>query len=207
MPVITDIQPQKKRQGYYNIFIDGKYTLSLTEDDIVSFQLKPEQIIDDNLLSDIHQAYVASKCYNYSLRYLAVRPRSINEVREYLVRRKGFDEDEVNQAIQTLLEKRYLDDNDFARIWIRNRMQLSQKPLSMIRLELLKKGVDKDVISACINDVEEDEQLEVLKTLIIKKIRIPKFRDKQKLTDFLARRGYSYSLIQKAFVELALFED
>lgn len=207
MPVITNITPQKKRQGYYNIFIDDKYTLALSETDIATFAVRKEQVIDSAFLEELNQAYSISKCYNCSLRFLSVRPRSIYEVREYLVRRKGYSEDHVDRVITKLVTQSYLDDEDFARLWIGNRLDLAPRPLAIIKMELLKKGIDRALIDDCLAEIDKPKQLDSICQLVSSRYRQSKYQDKQKLTEFLARRGYNYDLIKRAFEELALFEN
>lgn len=206
MPVITKITPQK-RQGFYNIFVDGKYALALSETDMATFEIRTDQIVDKTLLETLREAHSNSKCYNCSLRYLAIRPRSICEVREYLVRRKGYSEDQSDRAIDRLVSQKYLDDEEFARLWIKNRIDLAPRPLAVIKMELLKKGVDRVKIDDCLAEIDESQQLDSICQLTSSRYRQSRYRDKQKLTEFLARRGYSYSLIQQAFEQLALFEN
>lgn len=207
MPTVTGIQPQKKRQGYYNIHLDGKYALALSESDVATYRLTVGRVIDITLLTNLRRAYVGSRCYNCALRFLAIRPRSIAETRQYLERRKGFSAEAVEYAIKKLINQNYLNDVEFCRVWVRNRLQFAQKPLSIIRLELRNKGVDTRTIDACIEETGKQEEEASLKQLIIKKLRILRYQDKQKLIGFLVRRGYRYSSIQKAFVDLALFEN
>lgn len=207
MPVVTDITPQVKRQGYYNIFVDGKYSLALSEMDLTSFQLRKEQVIDMTLLESLKRAHTSSKCYNCSLRYLAIRPRSIYEVKQYLAFRKGYSEEDVEYAIGKLISQKYLDDKDFAQLWVNNRLSLAPRPLSIIKLELLKKGVEKHIVDECLEEVDSEMELKSVCELACKRYRQNKYQDKQKLTEFLARRGYNYSLIQRAFEQLALFEN
>lgn len=207
MPVVTDIIPQVKRQGYYNIFIDGKYSLALSETDLATFQIHREQVLDQSTVENLKQAHIDSKCYNCSLRYLAVRPRSIHEVREYLTYRKGYSDEEANEAISKLSSHKYLDDNDFAELWVKNRLNLAPRPLSVIKMELLKKGVDKNIIEDCLSQIDAETELDSVCELASKLYRQVKYQDKQKLTEFLARRGYNYGLIQKSFEKLALFEN
>jgi regulatory protein len=207
MPVITEITPQVKCQGYYNIYIDGKYALTLSETDLALFQLCKAQTIDNDLFKTLKQAHIKSKCYNCSLKYLAVRPRSIHELREYLIKRKGYSSEVVDYAIGKLRAQNYLNDTDFARLWIKNRLNLAPRPLSVIKMELLKKGVDKDIIDEALKQIDSDMELIGICELANKRYRQAKYQDKQKLTEFLARRGYKYSLIQQAFEKLALFKN
>lgn len=207
MPVITKISPQVKREGYYNIHVDGKYELSLSENDLAAFQLKANQQINEKKLRELKEAQSKSKSYNFAIRYLALRPRSIKEVRDYLVVRKGFPENDVKTAIDRLLSENYLDDNDFAQMWVRNRMLLSPKSERVLRLELIKKGIDNAIIDSVLSEMDEADKLKALEGIILKKVRTSKYADKQKLTEYLSRQGYNYGLIKEAYEDLALFES
>lgn len=207
MLVITDISAQVKRSGYYNIFINGKYELSLSELDLAFSEIKINQQIDEKKLKELKDTQSKSKSYNFAIRYLAIRPRSIKEVREYLVIRKGFSEPDANYTIDKLLKENYLNDLEFAQLWVRNRLLLSHKSLKIIRLELIKKGIDSSTIESVISDIGIDEQLNILKDLIEKKIRQSRYQDKQKLTEYLSRQGYAYGLIKQAMEPLTFFKD
>lgn len=207
MPVISKISPQVKRQGYYNIYIDGKYELSLSELDLASSGIKTNQNIDEKKLKELKNTQAKSKSYNFAIRYLALRPRSSHEVNEYLVYRKGFTREEAEYTIRRLTNEKYINDQDFAEMWVRNRMLLSPKSERVLRLELVKKGIDKQIIDNVLVSLTEQDMLDSIIDVINKKLRQQKFRDKQKLTESLSRQGYNYGLIKKAFEELTLFQD
>jgi SOS response regulatory protein OraA/RecX len=86
-------------------------------------------------------------------------------------------------------------------------MLLSPKSVRVLRLELVKKGVDKQLIDNVLVSLTEQDMLDSIIEVINKKLRQQKFRDKQKLTESLSRQGYNYGLIKKAFEELTLFQD
>ena len=207
MPVISKISPQVKRQGYYNIYIDGKYELSLSELDLASSGIKTNQNIDEKKLKELKNTQAKSKSYNFAIRYLALRPRSSHEVNKYLVYRKGFTQEEAEYTIHRLTNEKYINDQDFAEMWVRNRMLLSPKSERVLRLELIKKGIDKQIIDNVLVSLTEQDMLDSIIGVINKKLRQQKFRDKQKLTESLSRQGYNYGLIKKAFEELTLFQD
>lgn len=204
--IITKISPQVKRQGYYNIYVNDKYELSLSELDLAAFQLKTNQSIDEKKLEELKNAQSKSKSYNFAIRYLALRPRSIKEVRDYLVVRKGFSEDDAGLAVDRLLSEKYLNDQDFAEMWVRNRTLLSPKSNKILRLELIKKGIDGSIIDLVLSSIDKDQQLEILKGLIEKKIRQVRYQDKQKLTEYLSRQGFTYDLIKQALESLTFLE-
>lgn len=198
MPIITDIAQQLKRKSYYNIFIDGKFTLSLSELDLATTAIKRGQVITAEELDRLKALSTNSKCYNCALRYLAIRPRSIGEVRQYLTVRKGYSEGAAQQAIDKLNGEGYLDDLDFARLWIRNRMLLSPKSDRALWAELAKKGINKDDIETALSELSEDDQISSIIDIISKKSKLPKYSDQRKMIEFLSRRGYKYDLIKKA---------
>ncbi len=198
MPVITDITAQKKRQGYYNIFIDGKYALALSEADIAIFQIHRRQHIDASYLQILRQAHTTSKCYNSAIGYLAYRPRSIKEVTDYLIIRKGYGTQDANTIIAKLTVQGYLDDVEFARAWVHSRLLLNPKSVLVLRMELAKKGIHQDTITSTLADIPGTDWLTNLTELITRKQRQPKYQNKQKLTKYLARQGYNYGLIKEA---------
>ena len=207
MAVITKISPQKKRQGYYNIFVDGKYTLALSELDLTVFGLRVDQVLTPGLLNELRGAQAKSKSYNFALRYLALRPRSIKEVKDYLTTRKDFSIEDADTTITRLIEQNYLNDQDFAAMWVRNRLLLKPKSTSVLRLELIKKGIDKDIITEVLSQLDETAKIDSLGELITKKMRQTKYQNKQKLIEYLSRQGYSYSLVNKTLEELSLIEN
>ncbi len=207
MPVITKISPQVKRQGYYNIYVDGKYELALSELDLVGLELKTNQLINEKKLKELKDLQSKSKSYNFAIRYLALRPRSVGEVREYLGFRKGFPQIDIEHTIRRLIDENYLNDKDFAETWVRNRMLLSPKSDKVLRLELMKKSIDKNIIDEVVGSIDDQDKISQLVVLIEKKLRLPKYQDKQKLTEYLSRQGYNYGFIKKAYEHLALFEN
>lgn len=206
MPQITDIKPQVKKPGYYNIFIDGKFSLALSELDLSTNALKVGQMLSPSELSDLHKTYTSSKCYNFALRYLAIRPRSIKEIRDYLLR-KDFSEDDIHSAVAKLTEHNYLNDHDFALLWVQNRMRLNPKSITILRAELLKKGISKDISSSVLATISQSDQLESVIKIIDSKAHQSRYQQKQKIIEYLARKGYGYGLIKEALDSVSFYQE
>lgn len=204
MSVITAIEPQKKRAGYYNIFIDDEYRFSLSDLDLASLHLKVNQQVSKQEIDDLLQGSLSSKAYNFALRYLTARPRSKKEVSDYLIK-KGFNEETIEGTLHNLEKQNYVNDADFAEMWIKNRLLLSPRSTKMLRLELYKKGIDKHVAEEAIKNFSEDEYRESLKDLIYKKRR--QYPDDEKLLQYLVRKGYSYGEVKSALLELIALEN
>ncbi|CAN5585301.1 hypothetical protein BH23CHL6_BH23CHL6_00560 [soil metagenome] len=77
--------------------------------------------------------------------FLGVRPRSVAETRRRL-RRLGYPNSLVEVVVQRLVEMEYLDDVEFARLWIESRDRARPRGQAALRRELALKGVARDVI-------------------------------------------------------------
>ena len=115
---------------------------------------------------------------------------------EYQTKQKeGFDAGLVEPVLARLVERGYVDDERFAKLWIENRSVrkgISQKKL---RLELQSKGISQDIIDACLSEGVRDEHKE-LEKVIAKKAK--KYPDEQKLIQYLLRQGFNYSDVLEA---------
>jgi regulatory protein len=137
------------------------------------------------------------KYYSFSLRFLSYRPRSIKEVKESLEKKKAPPE-VIERIISLLLEQKFLNDEEFARAWIDSRLRSRPKALSILKQELSQKGIGREIIEDVIPDRKVTDT-ESIKPLIEKAKRKyagldPKER-KQKMANYLARRGYSWDII------------
>ena len=113
-----------------------------------------------------------------------------------------ISDDNIEKVISRLLEKGFLDDAKFAKFYIENRFV--KKGISRTRLEseLMKKGVDRRIISEAFNDTPRDESEEIRKVIAKKSSRYPR----SKMRDYLLRQGFSYSAVNSAIDE-AYSED
>jgi len=146
------------------------------------------------------------KAKHYAFKLLAYRPRSTQEVKDYLENKK-FNQDVIEQVITYLLRLSYLDDEQFCNLWIKNRIKL--KPMGRERLynELLQKGVDPSIIEHALSrNVSEEIELSLVRDLIMKKLMRTNAniidRQKERLKSFLYRRGFSPAIIDRVISEI-----
>ena len=149
-----------------------------------------------------HSEESLSKAYNKSLRFLSFRARSIKEINDYLLK-MGFEQTTVNQALDRLLEQKFLNDLEFAKLWIESRQKHKGKSRFVIKHELIKKGVDQDLIEKLLNESSDD--LEVAKKLFEKKKgryeSLSKMEFKMKISQYLQRRGFSWDIVKRVLSE------
>ncbi len=194
---ITDVKQQLKREDRYSIYIDGKYAFSLSEAELVRLGLRQGLSLTAEKLAELQQDSKRDKAYDRSLHYIEIRPRSEQEIRQYL-KRKQYEPELINAVAAKLYDIDLLNDERFARQWVEWR--LASKPSSKRKLqaELIQKGISRDIIQEVMAEIEPETELEQVKALIGRKARLSQYQDRQKLMAYLARQGFSYDLIKRA---------
>jgi regulatory protein len=196
---ITDIKAQVKREGRYSIFVDGKYSFSLSENELLNAGIKIGQEYDEAWLEQLKKTAVEDKAMMRAYDLLARRPRSVHEMREYL-KRKDYEPELIEKILNALSDRGYLDDEKFARAWVENRRLLKNTSKRRLMLELQQKRISSEIISLVLEEDETDEH-QVLKEVIAKKSTQSRYQDEQKLIAYLLRQGFNYSDIKTVLQE------
>jgi regulatory protein len=197
---VTAIKAAVKTKGRYNIFVDGSYSFSLDESQLLDSGLHVGTELTESELTKLRQESELSKAYMRALDYIVRRPRSEKEIRDY-GRRKEWEPDLTDQIIVRLKNKHYLDDETFARLWFQHRAQGKPTSIRKLRLELAQKGIVKELIDKIVAEAPESTEHESLLRMIEKKRRIVRYKDLQKLTEYLVRQGFRYDDVKAALEE------
>lgn len=193
---ITAIQAQVRQAGRYSVFVDGKYSFSLSDIALLDSKIVNGQELTPEQVREFKQLSADDKLYGLVLRYAMLRPRSVWEVEEYLARKQVSDS-QRSTILNKLSKLQVIDDEQFARRWVENRRLL--KPLSRRRLE--QELRQKRVADTIIRDVlahDEQEDYQALAEVIARKRKQVKYQDSTKLMQYLARQGFSYDDIKQA---------
>ena len=97
----------------------------------------------------------------------------------------------VETIIERLLLKGYLDDKRFAKYYVENRFVKKGISQKRLRMELVKKGVDKETIDEVLGERSDEEEIDEI--IMKKKGRY----DDKKLMSYLVRQGFSYELVRE----------
>ena len=149
-------------------------------------------------LQDRIEKYLAL-CY----RYLTIRNRSEKEMRDYL-QKKNAESEIIDVIIQHLYKHKYLNDEAFARSWVRSRAMFRPRGKRMLQIELAQKGIAKELITQVLEEENEDvpDEFNQAKNLIAKRVAKLKGEPRhiiyQKVGAFLARRGFGWDVSKKA---------
>lgn len=143
--------------------------------------------------------------YNKALEFLSYRTRSEKEVRDKL-KSKQVEPLIIDKIIAKLKEKKFINDEEFARQWVENRKRFKPRSERLIKLELKQKGISQETVDKMINDEGlKINDLESAKKLVEKRIErikdLPKQEIYQKLGRHLASKGFNWDIIKKSIDE------
>ena len=147
------------------------------------------------------------KNYNLVLRFLSFRPRSEKEVMDYL-KKKKVDLSIVQKIIGKLKEHRFINDEEFTRIWVQQRTKIKPRALRVIKRELIEKGIEKEKIEELLTSCENEIPSDFQKAFALAQKRVRKFKnlDKNKFFEkmgrFLASKGFNYDIIKDVIKQL-----
>ena len=223
--IITELKAGVKNPERVNVYINGKFSFSLDIAQVVEFKIRVGAEISEEKLSELRAASDFGKLYQRTLEWVLVRPRSVREVREYLARKlKTSFSDPLPRArrygaqslqsrpvgrensskdvfefsqdiIERLVEKKYLNDKTFAEWYVENRFVKKGISKKRLKMELMKKGISKEIIDEVLDARNDEEEIE--KMIAKKRAKY----DDEKLIQYLCRQGFSYDLVREKVAE------
>ncbi|MDZ7406016.1 MAG: recombination regulator RecX [candidate division KSB1 bacterium] len=133
-------------------------------------------------------------------RLLAVRARSEKELREAL-KRAGFAQEMIDSVIADCKQQGFVDDAGFARQFVQNRLRNRPAGRARLAVELRQKGIEASTIASVLDEVlKPANQIELAEQLAQKQRKrlanLPPPKARQRLADFLRRRGFDWETIQ-----------
>ncbi len=197
---VTALRPTKRDPDRIAVDLDGSFAFALPAQLVADERIEVGDALDGARVSALLAADQASRATEAALVFLGYRPRSEKEVRDRL-RRGGYDQEAIDQAITRLHGWRYLDDADFARRWVENRTTHRPRGKRLLQQELRHKGIDTETAREVIAEVDLDE-IGAAETLARR--RLPAYAGddpvaiRRRLGAYLARRGYGYDVIRVA---------
>lgn len=139
------------------------------------------------------------QAHNVCLRLLTVRARTRAELARQLTKR-GYPDDVSDRVLDRLVQVGLVDDADFAEQWVRSRQRNAGKGKRALAAELRNKGVDNEVITAALADIDAGAERVRAEELVRAKLRRERLDDgddikvARRLVGMLARRGYHQTM-------------
>lgn len=136
------------------------------------------------------------RAYEKAVRLLAVRARSASEIRQRLSL-KRFSPLAIDSAMEKLTRQGYLNDAQFAKEWVRMRLQQG-KGRRLIQGELFKKGISRELQEKIVPQQDDTATLETAATRRLARYRnLDPLKTRQRLWMWLAARGFERDKIEE----------
>ncbi len=193
MKKITALQVQKRNPNRVNVHLDGEFAFGLAR--IVTAWLRVGQELSEEKIEQLQAEDARERAFQQAMLFLSYRARSESEIRQNL-RKHEIPEPVIEQTLDRLRQDGLANDAQFARAWVENRSTFRPRSRRLMAMELRQKGLNDEAVSAAIADVDDEAlayEAAQKKVARYKDLEWNEFR--KKLSDFLARRGFSYSVV------------
>jgi len=190
------VKYEKKKNNNYKIYLDNDKTISIHEDAILKNKLLFKKEIDEELLEQLLKDNNNYNIYNKCVKYIGIRLRSINEIKEYMYR-LNTPEELIYQTIDKLKNNNLLNDEIFTKAFIKDKLNFTTMGPYRIELELKKHKIDDLIIYKYINEIDYNFLEEKINKQINKLIKSGKNKPnlKNKIYNNLLNLGYSSEFI------------
>ena len=148
--------------------------------------LSPEQILDK------------------MAKYCAYQERCVKDVTDKL---KTFEitSKEREEILNYLIDNRFVDNNRFAKAFVRGKINQTGWGLNKIRFHLIQKGIDKEIIDEAMQSFDEEAYRQRLIEVLNAKAKTVKaandFEKNRKLAAYAMQKGFEASLIWEVLKE------
>ena len=198
---ITNLEPQKNDPNRVNVYLDDKFAFGISR--FVGGSLKSGEKINESVVANLLEKDIREKALQKALHYINYQPRTAFEVTEKLIK-LGFEVDVVESILNELIEKKYVNDREFAENWVTSRCRSKPRSHKMIHYELKKKSIPDPIIQEALGSLPDDEELaiELGKKYLRRYAKLDENDFSKKMTGILARRAFPFSIVNSTINKL-----
>ena len=117
------------------------------------------------------------------------------------MRKWGMADEAQARVMQRLVSERYVDDERYARAFVRDKIRYNKWGRRKVEQALWMKRIDDDIRERVLGEVDDDEYISVLRPLLKQKRRSTKAQSdyelNQKLVRFALSRGFTFDIIRQ----------
>ena len=201
---------KKLPSGKYNLVLDNHQKFTTYDEVILKNNLLYNPNIDSEVLNKLNKDTKHYDIYNKVLKLISVRLRSEKEISDYLIK-NSIEVDEQQIIIDKLKDIGLINDKNFAKAFIQDKINFSNSGPSKIRLELQNYNIDEDIIESELNNIDSKVYLDKIKKIMDKKIKTNKkystYILKQKIMSDLLNMGFYRDDINMCLNDISLTDD
>lgn len=190
--IISNISFEKKK---FHVSFDNGEEIKISEDTLVNFGLYKGQEVEEVFVENLKFEDEKSEALLLSYKFLQ-RNKTKHQLVDYLYKNK-IQRDIIDIILPILEEKNYLNDEDYARRYLSDALNIKKYGKIKTRYMLMSKGIDKKIIEKVMEDY--DYELEYMNALELIEKRISKDETDPKIINsaknYLQGRGFEFEII------------
>lgn len=190
--IISNISFEKKK---FHVSFDNGEEIKISEDTLVNFGLYKGQEVEEEFVENLKFEDEKSEALLLSYMFLQ-RNKTKQQLVDYLYKNK-IQRDIIDIILPILEEKNYLNDEDYARRYLSDALNIKKYGKIKTRYMLMSKGIDKKIIEKVMEDY--DYELEYMNALELIEKRISKDETDPKIINsaknYLQGRGFEFEII------------
>lgn len=190
--IISNISFEKKK---FHVSFDNGEEIKISEDTLVNFGLYKGQEVEEEFVENLKFEDEKSEALLLSYKFLQ-RNKTKQQLVDYLYKNK-IQRDIIDIILPILEEKKYLNDEDYARRYLSDALNIKKYGKIKTRYMLMSKGIDKKLIEKVMEDY--DYELEYMNALELIEKRISKDETDPKIINsaknYLQGRGFEFEII------------
>ena len=117
------------------------------------------------------------------------------------MKRWEIDETVQNRIIDRLVKERYIDNERYARAFVKDKIRYNKWGRRKVQQALWMKRIDNDIQQRVLDEIDDKEYLDVLRPLLKQKRKSTKaandYELNQKLVRFALGRGFTFDIIRQ----------
>ncbi len=191
---------EERKKGMTALYIDGEYAVSVDTVTFASSGFHTGSDITDDELYELLRASRISRAKEKALYLIEYRSRTRKELRDKLL--PLFGEEAAEAAIERLEQLGLIDDEGFARDYAEQLIKRKLYSRERAAFEMMKKGIDKDIIEEVLDEMEPDPTEQIRQLLSTKYVRrLSNEKDRLRTVNALKAMGFRWSDIRECMEE------
>ena len=202
---IKEIKTQVRHPDRRKIIFDDGTFIEISEEVLHSNPVHPGDELTPNKLKELTNSEQKQKLRNSALNLLSFRMRSLSELKGRLLK-KGYDIQDIEPLLEEFDAKNILNDSEFALAFSRDKIRSRGIGPSILRVELSSHHLSQNLVEDTINRMYTEFPIDTLLGNHLKKKKIRRNsqlqeREKNRIVNFLKRKGFSWDDISRVFDE------
>ncbi len=190
--IISNIIFDKKK---FIISFDNDEEIKISEDTLVNFGLYKGQEVEEEFVENLKFEDEKTEALLLSYKFLQ-RNKTKKQLVDHLYKNK-IQREIIDTILPILEEKKYLNDEDYARRYLNDALNIKKYGKNKTRYMLMSKGIERNVIDKVMENY--DYKLEYMNALALVEKRISKDEsDPKKIysaKNYLQGRGFEFEII------------